>query len=56
MTIEQKLKGKNRLTVALGALCLIVGIVLGSTSTDIAYEDGFRAGQQAAWGQQGGVK
>ena len=56
MTIEQKLKGKDRLAVALGAVGLIVGICLGQAGTDMTYQDGFKAGQAAAWSQQGGVK
>ena len=56
MTIEQKLKGKNRLAVALGALGLIAGIALGHAGTDMTYQDGFRAGQAAAWSQQGGTR
>lgn len=56
MTIEQKLKGKNRLAVALGALGLIAGIGLGHAGTDMTYQDGFRAGQAAAWAQQGGTQ
>lgn len=53
MTIEQKLKGKDRMAVALSALGLIVGICLGHAGTDMTYQDGFRAGQAAAWSQQG---
>lgn len=56
MTIEQKLKGKDRMAVALGALGLIAGICLGHTSTDTAYHNGFQAGQAAAWSQQGGTR
>lgn len=56
MTIEQKLKGKDRLAFALGAVGLIAGICLGHAGTDLSYQDGFKAGQQAAWSQQGGVK
>lgn len=56
MSIEQKLKGKDRMAVALGALGLIVGIALGHAGTDMTYQDGFRAGQQSAWAQQGGTR
>ena len=56
MTIEQKLKGKNRMAVALGAVGLIAGICLGHAGTDMTYQDGFRAGQQSAWSQQGGAQ
>ena len=56
MSIEQKLRGKDRMAVALGALGLIAGIALGHTSTDMTYQDGFQAGQQAAWSQQGGTR
>lgn len=56
MTIEQKLKGKNRLAVALGALGLITGIALGHTGDPMTYNAGFRAGQAAAWSQQGGTR
>lgn len=56
MTIEQKLKGKNRLAVALGALGLITGIVLGHTGDPMTYNAGFQAGQQAAWAHQGGTQ
>lgn len=53
MTIEQKLKGKDRLAVALG---LIAGIVLGHTGDPMTYNAGFQAGQQAAWAHQGGTQ
>ena len=56
MSIEQKLKGKDRLAVALGTLGLITGIALGHAGTDMTYQDGFRAGQAAAWAQQGGTR
>lgn len=56
MSIEQKLKGKNRLAVALGVLGLIAGIWLGHTSDSMTYNAGFQAGQQAAWAQQGGTR
>lgn len=56
MTIEQKLKGKNRMAVALGAVGLIAGIWLGHAGTDMTYQDGFRAGQAAAWSQTGGAR
>ncbi|MCQ4616003.1 hypothetical protein KBX29_03965 [Corynebacterium sp. CCUG 18816] len=56
MTIEQKLKGKNRLAAALGALGLIVGICLGQTGDSMTYNAGFQAGQQSAWAHQGGAQ
>ena len=56
MSIEQKLKGKNRLAVALGALGLIAGIWLGHTGDPMIYNAGFRAGQAAVWSQQGGTR
>lgn len=56
MSIEQKLKGKNRLAVALGALGLIVGIALGNTGDPMTYNAGFQAGQQAVWSHQGGTR
>ena len=56
MSIEQKLRGKDRMAVALGALGLIAGIALGHAGTDMTYQDGFQAGQAAAWAQQGGAR
>lgn len=56
VTIEQKLKGKDRMAVALGAVGLIAGICLGHAGTDMTYHDGFQAGQNAAWSHQGGTR
>lgn len=56
MTIEQKLRGKDRMAVALGALGLIVGIAIGHTGDPMTYSEGFQAGQQAAWAHKGGTQ
>lgn len=56
MNIEQKLRGKDRMAVALGALGLIVGIAIGHTGDPMTYNAGFRAGQAAVWSQQGGTR
>lgn len=56
MTIDQKLRGKDRMAVAFGALGLIVGIAIGHTGDPMTYNAGFQAGQQAAWAHQGGTR
>lgn len=56
MTIEQRLKGKDRFAALTAIIGLIVGMWLGSTGADTQYKEGFQAGQTAVWSQQGGVK